>query len=55
MCSFRTHSISSRKSIQFFVMEHAKKLMLVEPKLFRPSMREKTLSRLDEEIEKTLQ
>ena len=35
-------------------MEHAKKLMLVEPKLFRPSMREKTLTRLDEEIEKTL-
>ena len=35
-------------------MEYAKKLMLVEPKLFRPSMREKTLSRLDEEIEKAL-
>jgi len=35
-------------------MEHAKKLMLVEPKLFRASMREKTLSRLDEEIENTL-
>ena len=35
-------------------MEHAKKLMLVEPKLFHPSMREKTLTRLDEEIEKTL-
>ena len=35
-------------------MEHAKKLMLIEPKLFRPSMREKTLSRLDDEIQKTL-
>jgi len=35
-------------------MEHAKKLMLVEPKLYRPSMREKTLSRLDEDIEETL-
>ena len=35
-------------------MEHAKKLKLVEPKLFCPSMREKTLTRLDEEIEKTL-
>src|SRR6266581_8662394 len=35
-------------------MEHAKKLMLVEPKLYRASMREKTLSRLDEEIENTL-
>jgi hypothetical protein len=35
-------------------MEHAKKLMLVEPKLFRQSMKEKTLTRLDEEIEQTL-
>ena len=35
-------------------MEHAKKLMLIENKLFRPSMREKTLTRLDEEIERTL-
>ena len=35
-------------------MEHAKKLMLIEPKLFRPSMREKTLSRLDDDIQKTL-
>src|SRR6266568_3205365 len=35
-------------------MEHAKKLMLIEPKLFKASMREKTLSRLDEEIEETL-
>lgn len=35
-------------------MEHAKKLMLVEPRLFRPTMREKTLSRLDDEIERTL-
>src|SRR5258708_8117491 len=35
-------------------MEHAKKLMLVEPKLYKASMREKTLSNLDEEIENTL-
>ena len=35
-------------------MEHAKKLMLVDPRLFRLSMREKTLSKLDEEIEQTL-
>lgn len=28
--------------------------MLVEPRLYRPSMREKTLTRLDEDIEKTL-
>ena len=35
-------------------MEHAKKLMLVEPRSYRASMREKTLSRLDEDIEKTL-
>jgi hypothetical protein len=35
-------------------MEHAKKLMLVDSKSFRPSMREKTLSNLDVEIEQTL-
>ena len=35
-------------------MEHTKKLLLVDPKLYRPSMREKTLSKLDEEIEQTL-
>ena len=35
-------------------MEHAKKLMLIDPRLIRPSMREKTLSKLDEEIEQTL-
>jgi len=35
-------------------MEFSKKLMLVDPKLYRASMREKTLSRLDEDIEQTL-
>ena len=35
-------------------VEHTKKLMLVDLKLFRQSMREKTLSNLDVEIEKTL-
>jgi len=35
-------------------MEHAKKLMLVDPKMYRASMRDKTLSKLDEEIEQTL-
>jgi hypothetical protein len=35
-------------------MEHAKKLMLVEPKMYKASMREKTLSKLDEDIESTL-
>jgi hypothetical protein len=35
-------------------MENTKKLLLVDPKLYRPSMRDKTLSRLDEEIEQTL-
>ena len=35
-------------------MEHTKKLVLVDPKFYRASMREKTLSRLDEDIEKTL-
>jgi len=35
-------------------MDHAKKLMLVDPKLYRASMREKTLGKLDEEIEHTL-
>ena len=35
-------------------MEHAKKLMLIEPKLLKQSMRDRTLSRLDEEIHQTL-
>lgn len=35
-------------------MEYAKKMMLVEPRLMRPSMREKSLSKLDEMIEETL-
>ncbi len=37
-------------------MDHAKKLMLVEPKLYRPSMRRSIefLTKLDKDIEKTL-
>ncbi len=35
-------------------MDHAKKFMLVEPKMYKASMREKTLSKLDEDIENTL-
>lgn len=35
-------------------MEHAKKMLLLDPKLYRPSIREKTLSRLDDEINDTL-
>ena len=35
-------------------MDSARKMMLVDPKLFKQTMREKALSRLDEEIEKTL-
>jgi len=35
-------------------MENTKKLLLVDPKLYRPSMRDKTLSKLDEEIDLTL-
>jgi hypothetical protein len=36
-------------------MNHTKKLMLVDPKLYRPSMREKSLSALDNDIDSTLQ
>lgn len=35
-------------------MEHARKLVLVDPRFARPSMREKTLSSLDYEIESVL-
>jgi hypothetical protein len=35
-------------------MEHAKKLMLVEPRFYRPTIGEKTLSGLDDEIRQTL-
>ena len=35
-------------------MEHAKKYVLVDPQMYRPSMPEKSLSSLDREIEKTL-
>ena len=35
-------------------MEHAKKMMLVDPRFARPSMREKSLSALDTEIANTL-
>src|ERR1700690_130392 len=35
-------------------MEHAKKMMLVDPRFARPSMREKFLSALDTEIANTL-
>src|ERR1700690_583201 len=35
-------------------MEHAKKMMLVDPRFTRPSMRDKSLSALDTEIANTL-
>jgi hypothetical protein len=35
-------------------MEHTKKLMLVEPRFYRPTIGEKTLSGLDDEIRQTL-
>lgn len=35
-------------------MEHAKKLVLVDPNMYRPTLPEKSLSRLDEEIRATL-
>ena len=35
-------------------MEHAKKFVLVDPRMYRPSMPEKRLSSLDEEIHSIL-
>lgn len=35
-------------------MEHAKKLMLVDPRLYRPTTKERTLTKLDTDIESTL-
>jgi hypothetical protein len=35
-------------------MNHAKKLMLIDPKMYRPSMRDKSLSAIDSDIEATL-
>lgn len=35
-------------------MEHAKKYMLVDPQMYRPSLPEKSLSRLDQDIQSTL-
>jgi len=35
-------------------MENTKTLLLVDPKLYRPSMRDKTSSKLDEKIDQTL-
>lgn len=35
-------------------MEHTKKLVLMEPKLVKPTIRDKTLSKLDEHIESIL-
>jgi hypothetical protein len=35
-------------------MNHAKKLMLIDPKMYRPSMRDKSLSAIDIDIETTL-
>ena len=35
-------------------MDHAKKYVLVDPQMYRPTMPEKSLSTLDSEIQKTL-
>jgi hypothetical protein len=35
-------------------MNHAKKLVLIDPKMYRPSMRDKSLSAIDNDIETTL-